>query len=94
MTPIKSRHSSRKQPDSFYEMNLEESFRYVNFLLIWYKNKSSVNLANIIVSELEQIKQRIKDCEDGSKDKECRRLIFKALRLFSKTKEFEISWQG
>lgn len=74
-------------------MDLEESFRYVNFLLIWYKNKSSLNLANTIVSELEQIKQRIKDCEDGSKDEECQRLIYKTLRLFRKTKDFNISWQ-
>lgn len=93
MNPITSRQKNKPGSDSIQEMNLEESFRYVKFLMMWYKNKSSINLANTIVGELEIIKQKIRECEDGSKNEECERLIMKAMKLFSATKGFKINWK-
>lgn len=93
MISNKSRQNTNPQTDDpDEEMDLEESFRYVNFLLMWYTNRSSLNLANTIVAELERIKQKIKECEDGSKDEECQRLIMKTIQLFNSTKDFKFNW--
>ena len=92
MVSLTSRLKKNHSTDNPQEMDIEESFRYVNFLLMWYGNRSSMNLANTIVSELERIKLKLSECEDGSRDEECEQLVMKAMKLFSATKGFKIKW--
>jgi hypothetical protein len=92
MASITFRSNIKQSVGSTQEQGLEESFRYVNFLLMWYRNRSSMNLANTIVAELEKIERKMKGCEDSARNEECQRLIMRAMKLFSETKGFKIKW--
>ena len=54
---------------------IDETIDYIEWLMIWYCRKPSAFLANIIVSRLEELREREADGELGAGHWACQRLI-------------------
>ena len=63
------------EPEEETEQTLDETVRYIEWLMAWYCRKPSALLANIIVERLESLRSQVQQGEILDPEWSCQRLL-------------------